>query len=51
LTSLIPKERLLAYQFAFDLVEGGARDFLQGVKAELPEGKEVRIILYIRAIN
>jgi 26S proteasome regulatory subunit N2 len=51
LTSLIPKERLLAYQFAFDLVEGGARDFLQGVKAELPEGKEVRVILYIRAIS
>ncbi|KAG1796206.1 hypothetical protein EV424DRAFT_1547135 [Suillus variegatus] len=30
----------LAYQFAFDLVEGGAREFLQGVKADLPEGKE-----------
>ncbi|KAG2150103.1 26S proteasome regulatory complex non-ATPase subcomplex Rpn2 Psmd1 subunit [Suillus cothurnatus] len=40
LTSLVPKERLLAYQFAFDLVEGGAREFLQGVKADLPEGKE-----------
>ncbi|KAG1720309.1 uncharacterized protein EDB91DRAFT_1257041 [Suillus paluster] len=40
LTSLIPKDRLLAYQFTFNLVEGGARDFLQGVKAILPEGKE-----------
>ncbi|KIJ68554.1 hypothetical protein HYDPIDRAFT_146808 [Hydnomerulius pinastri MD-312] len=40
LTSLVPKERLLAYQFAFDLVEGGARDFLEGVRKELPEGKE-----------
>ncbi|KAG2044951.1 26S proteasome regulatory complex non-ATPase subcomplex Rpn2/Psmd1 subunit [Suillus americanus] len=40
LTSLIPKDRLLAYQFAFDLVEGGAREFLQGVKADLPMGKE-----------
>ncbi|KAF9244603.1 26S proteasome regulatory complex non-ATPase subcomplex Rpn2 Psmd1 subunit [Melanogaster broomeanus] len=40
LTSLVPKERLLAYQFAFDLVEGGARDFLEGVQKALPEGKE-----------
>ncbi|KAG1739675.1 hypothetical protein EDB19DRAFT_1978068 [Suillus lakei] len=39
-TSLIPKERLLAYQFVFDLVGGGALEFLQGVKAGLPEGKE-----------
>ena len=51
LTSLIPKDRLLPYQFAFDLVEGGVRDFLQGVKAELPEGKEVGVVLYIRAVN
>ncbi|KAF9229179.1 26S proteasome regulatory complex non-ATPase subcomplex Rpn2/Psmd1 subunit [Gyrodon lividus] len=40
LTSLVPKERLLAYQFAFDLVEGGTRDFLEGVGKELPQGKE-----------
>ncbi|KAH7910870.1 26S proteasome regulatory complex non-ATPase subcomplex Rpn2 Psmd1 subunit [Hygrophoropsis aurantiaca] len=40
LTSLIPKERLLAYQFAFDLVEGGARDFLEGVRNTLPEGDD-----------
>ncbi|KAJ7786208.1 D-isomer specific 2-hydroxyacid dehydrogenase [Mycena metata] len=38
LTSLIPKEKLLAYQFAFDLVEGGSQDFLESVRTELPEG-------------
>jgi 26S proteasome regulatory subunit N2 len=41
LTSLVPHEKLLAYQFAFDLVEGGARDFLESVRTELPEGDEV----------
>lgn len=41
LTSLVPKERLLAYQFAFDLAEGGTRDFLEGVRNQLPEGTEV----------
>ena len=41
LTSLVPKERLLAYQFAFDLAEGGTRDFLEGVRKHLPEGTEV----------
>ncbi|KAG9314283.1 26S proteasome regulatory complex non-ATPase subcomplex Rpn2 Psmd1 subunit [Chiua virens] len=40
LTSLVPKEGLLAYQFAFDLVEGGSRDFLEGVRDLLPEGTE-----------
>lgn len=38
LTSLVPQEKLLAYQFAFDLVEGGAQDFLEILRAELPEG-------------
>ncbi|RDB29217.1 26S proteasome non-ATPase regulatory subunit 1 A [Hypsizygus marmoreus] len=38
LVSLIPKEPLLAYQFAFDLVEGGAQEFLESVRGELPEG-------------
>lgn len=38
LTSLVPKEKLLAYQFAFDLVEGGAQDFLESVRSALPEG-------------
>ena len=41
LTSLVPKESLLAYQFAFDLAEGGTRDFLEGVRKHLPEGTEV----------
>ena len=27
LTSLVPHEKLLAYQLAFDLVEGGTQDF------------------------
>lgn len=43
LVSLVPKEPLLAYQFAFDLVEGGAQDFLESVRNELPEGGTVCI--------
>ncbi|KAJ4002415.1 D-isomer specific 2-hydroxyacid dehydrogenase [Lentinula boryana] len=38
LVSLVPKEYLLAYQFSFDLVEGGARDYLDLVGAQLPAG-------------
>uniref|UniRef100_A0A0W0FGL5 26S proteasome regulatory subunit RPN2 n=1 Tax=Moniliophthora roreri TaxID=221103 RepID=A0A0W0FGL5_MONRR len=38
LVSLVPKEKLLAYQFAFDLVEGGARDYLESIRNELPSG-------------
>lgn len=38
LISLVPQEKLLAYQFAFDLVEGGAQDYLESVRTELPEG-------------
>ncbi len=41
LSSFVPNEKLLAYQFAFDLVEGGAQDFLEAVKIGLPEGDEV----------
>lgn len=41
LTSLVPDDKLLAYQFAFDLVEGGAQDFLENVRNDLPEGDEV----------
>lgn len=41
LTSLVPKEKLLAYQLAFDLAEGGVQDFLASVRKELPEGSEV----------
>jgi len=43
LTSLVPNEKLLAYQFAFDLVEGGAQDFLESVRNELPEGDDVSL--------
>lgn len=41
LTSFVPNEKLLAYQFAFDLVEGGAQDFLESIRTGLPEGDEV----------
>lgn len=44
LVSLVPRKKLLAYQFAFDLVEGGPQDFLEAIKTELPEGDdEVRL--------
>lgn len=43
LTSLVVNEPLLAYQFAFDLVEGGSQDFLETLKSMLPGGDEVRI--------
>jgi 26S proteasome regulatory subunit N2 len=43
LTSLVPNKKLLAYQFAFDLVEGGSQDFLEGIRSALPEGVSVRI--------
>jgi 26S proteasome regulatory subunit N2 len=36
LTSLVQKNKLLAYQFAFDLVEGGAQDFLETLRNGLP---------------
>lgn len=41
LTSLVPKEKLLAYQLSFDLVEGGAQDFLESIRTALPEGDDV----------
>ena len=44
LVSLVPSAKLLAYQFAFDLVEGGSQDFLEAIRNELPEGDdEVRL--------
>ncbi|KDQ63503.1 hypothetical protein JAAARDRAFT_119183 [Jaapia argillacea MUCL 33604] len=39
-TTLVPKEKLLAYQFAFDLAEGGSQDFLESIRSELPEGED-----------
>ena len=41
LTSLVPHEKLLTYQFAFDLVEGGAQDFLEAIRSKCPEGDDV----------
>ncbi|CAK5280486.1 unnamed protein product, partial [Mycena citricolor] len=38
ITSLVPQEKLVAYQFAFDLVEGGSQDFLESVRNDLPDG-------------
>jgi 26S proteasome regulatory subunit N2 len=43
LVSLIPEEKLVAYQLAFDLVEGGAQDFLETIRNDLPVGDEVRL--------
>lgn len=44
LVSLVPRKKLLGYQFAFDLVEGGSQDFLEAIRNELPESDdEVRI--------
>ncbi|KAI0673424.1 26S proteasome regulatory complex non-ATPase subcomplex Rpn2/Psmd1 subunit [Trametes maxima] len=40
LNSLVPRQKLLAYQFAFDLVEGGGQDFLEAIRKDLPEGNE-----------
>jgi 26S proteasome regulatory subunit N2 len=34
--SLVPDEKLLAYQFAFDFVEGGSQEFLEAVRNGLP---------------
>lgn len=43
LCQLVPKEKLLAYQLAFDLAEGGSQDFLESIRAELPEGDAVSL--------
>lgn len=40
LTSLVPTEKVLAYQLAFDLVEAGSQDFLEAIRSGLPEGSE-----------
>jgi len=41
LNSLVVNEKLLAYQFAFDLVEGGSQDFLETLRNDLPQGDMV----------
>lgn len=50
-SALIPKERLLAYQVAFDLVEGGTQDFLQGLRDALPAGEGVSILVQVVYIS
>lgn len=53
LVSLVPQERLVAYQLAFDLVEGGAQDFLETVRNDLPVGDEVGMPFahFLRGVN
>ncbi|EFI28601.1 26S proteasome subunit RPN2a [Coprinopsis cinerea okayama7 len=46
LSSLVSKEPLLAYQFGFDLVEGGSQDFLENLRGALPEGDEKTKAIY-----
>ena len=41
LVSLVPEKKLIAYQLTFDLVEGGAQDFLETIRNDLPVGDEV----------
>ena len=48
LTSLVTNEPLLAYQIAFDLVEGGSQDYLENLRTSLPEGDEVSYSSYPR---
>ncbi|KAF9452586.1 26S proteasome regulatory complex, non-ATPase subcomplex, Rpn2/Psmd1 subunit [Macrolepiota fuliginosa MF-IS2] len=52
LSSLVEKEKLLAYQLAFDLVEGGSQDYLENIRSELPGGdlKTQEIYDKLRAI-
>jgi 26S proteasome regulatory subunit N2 len=50
LVSLVPREKLLAYQLAFDLSEGGARDYLESIRTALPDGDNVSSILTSRRI-
>ncbi|KAI0689525.1 armadillo-type protein, partial [Cerioporus squamosus] len=40
LNSLVPRQKLLAYLFTFDLVEGGGQDFREAIRKDLPEGTE-----------
>ncbi|KAM5543956.1 hypothetical protein V8D89_002573 [Ganoderma adspersum] len=51
LTSLVPKQKLLAYQFAFDLVEGGGQDFLVAVRKDLLKGDNESIKLYLEFLK
>lgn len=42
--ALVAKNKLLAYQLAFDLVEGGSQDFLETIRTGLPQGDEVETL-------
>ena len=48
LTKLVPTEKLLAFQLAFDLVEGGSQEFLENLRNELPEGNIVCNLFFFR---
>jgi len=48
LQSLVPSDTLLAYQFAFDFVEGGTQDFLESVRTALPQGEGEQAPVYDR---
>ena len=50
LVSLVPREKLLAYQLAFDLVEGGAQDFLESIRNDLPVMVEDEVCLSIASV-
>lgn len=42
INSLLPDNALLAYQLAFDLVEGGSQEFLDNFRKNVIEGDDVR---------
>lgn len=52
LTSLVSSAKqqsenaLLAYQIAFDLVEGGTQDYIEAIRTGLPEGEEAEKEIY-----
>ncbi|CAA7258713.1 unnamed protein product [Cyclocybe aegerita] len=51
LTTLVVSEELLAYQLAFDLVEGGSQDFLETLRTQLPQGDEKSQPVYDKLRN
>ena len=46
LKSLVPDNKLLALQLAFDFVEGGSQDFLEAIRNDLPKDESVSNILH-----
>ena len=47
LNTLVVNKQLLAYQFAFDLVEGGSQDFLETLRNDLPQGDMVSMYFLV----